>query len=187
MDVRQFAVSAVAAIAFAISLAGTAWACGDKLVALGGGIGFERVMVSRHPGHIVLLLEPATGLTEANDKFHLASSLSLAGHEVFVASSVEELHAKRDSAAPDLILVDAVRAAQLQFRPVAGGDGPIIMPVLYTADRGQPEVAEEQAGCMTVAAGRKGSQLLKAVENALRLRSRGLPQPCQKSTNSQQA
>ena len=50
-----------AAAVCATSLTTAAWACGDKLVALGGGVGFDRVMVSRNPGHIILMLEPSTG------------------------------------------------------------------------------------------------------------------------------
>ena len=65
MNIRQLGTAAVAAVAFAASLAGSAWACGDKLVALGGGVGFQRVVVSRNPGHIILMLEPASGLDAA--------------------------------------------------------------------------------------------------------------------------
>jgi hypothetical protein len=186
MDAKPFRAIAVAATACAAVLTSAAWACGDKLVALGGGVGFERIVVSRNPGHIILLLEPATGLTEANNKFNLAGSLSLAGHEVRIVENTDELRAQRDAAAPDLILVDAKRAEQVRFQPVAGGAGPVIMPVAYSADRGELAAAEQQAGCITVAGGRKGSQLLKAVEQALKLRSRGLPMPCEKSSNSQQ-
>ncbi|MEX2151348.1 MAG: hypothetical protein WD793_14140 [Steroidobacteraceae bacterium] len=187
MDVRQFVAAAAAATVCATSLAGTAWACGDKLVALGGGVGFERVMVSRNPGHIVLLLEPASGLAVANEKFNLAASLSLAGHEVFIAKNADDLRAQRGQMAPDLILVDAERANQLQFQATAGGADPMIMPVVYPTGRGEAEVAEQQTGCVTVAGGRKGSQLLKAVEKALKLRSRGLPMTCEKGADSQQA
>jgi hypothetical protein len=53
MVVKQLGTAVVGAMVCAISFVGTAWACGDKLVALGGGVGFERIMVSRNPGHIV--------------------------------------------------------------------------------------------------------------------------------------
>jgi hypothetical protein len=187
MDVRQFVAAAAAATVCATSLAGTAWACGDKLVALGGGVGFERVMVSRNPGHIVLLLEPASGLAAANEKFNFAASLSLAGHEVFIVRNADDLRSQREHKAPDLILVDAARAQQLQFQATAGGAGPMIMPVVYPTEGGEAEVAEQQVGCVTVAGGRKGAQLLKAVEKALKLRSRGLPMTCEKGADSQQA
>jgi hypothetical protein len=187
MSVRQHAASAAAAAVCATSLAGAAWACGDKLVALGGGVGFERVMVSRYPGHIVLWLEPAGGLAAANERFNFAASLSLAGHEVFIVESADDMRALSGQKAPDLILMDAERAKQLQFQATAVGAGPMIMPVVYPTDRGEAEVAEHQTGCVTVAGGRKGSQLLRAVEKALKLRSRGLPMTCEKGAESQQA
>jgi hypothetical protein len=184
---RQFGSAVVAATVCAVSLAGSAWACGDKLVALGGGVGFERLMVSRNPGHIVLLLEPGTGLTAANDKFNLAASLSLAGHEVFIAKSADELRARRDAAAPDLILVDFSRGKQIDIQPASSGAGPVILPVAYLADGSAVAAAYQPASCVTVVDDRKGAQVLKAVEHALKLRSRGQPMPCEKSADSQKA
>lgn len=187
MDAKQIGTAAIVTAMCATVVASAAWACGDKLVALGGGVGFDRVIVSRHPGHIMMLLEPETGLTAANKKYKLAASLTLAGHEVFIASSVEDLRAQRDAAAPDLILVDATRANQVQFQPIAAGGAPTVMPVLYPAADGGVEAQEQQSGCVAVASGRKGAQLLKAIENALKLRSRGMRSPCDQSADSQKA
>lgn len=184
MRARQPGTAAVVAAAFAVSFAGTTWACGDKLVALGGGVGFQRVMVSRNPSHIVILLEPATGLNAANDRFNFAASLLLAGHEVFIVKNADDLKAQRDAPAPDLIMVDAARAKQIRLQPVAGGEGPLVMPVGYSAERGELEVTERNAGCVLVSAGRKSTQLLKAVELALKHRSRGVPLPCDKIGDS---
>lgn len=187
MIAKQFGAAAIAATVCAISLASPASACGDKLVALGGGVGFERLMVSRNPGHIVLLLEPGSGLTAANDKFNLAASLSLAGHEVFIAKSVDELNARRDAAAPDLILVDASRAKPVEIQPGTKGAVPVILPVAYMADGSAVAAAYQPASCVTVVDDRKGAQVLKAVEHAMKLRTRGLPMPCEKSADSQKA
>jgi hypothetical protein len=187
MRARKFGTAVVAATVFAISLAGSAWACGDKLVALGGGVGFERIMVSRNPGHIVLMLEPATGLAAANEKYNLAASLSLAGHEVFIAKNLEELRTQRGAAAPDLILVDASRAKELQIQFDSSDVGPVIMPVAYPANSGAVVPVDLQSGCVAVADGRKGAQVLKAVEQALKLRSRSLPMPCESRGDSQKA
>jgi hypothetical protein len=155
-------------------VATAALACGDKLVAMGGGVGFERVMVSRNPGHIILMLEPSTGLAAANEKFNLAGSLKLAGHEVFVATSAEDLREQRIAVTPDVILVDASRAKQFQFHPVSADAGPSIMPVAYSADTGGQAVAE-------------GAQVLKAVEQTMKLRRRGLPTPCESNADNQKA
>ena len=169
-----------------LSLAGSAWACGDKLVALGGGVGFQRVIVSRNPGHIILMLEPASGLEAANKRFNLVASLSLAGHEVFIAKNDDELREQRATAKPDLILVDAASAKQYDVRRRcqrhrAGDHSGHLL-----GEGGQLPVSIEQTGCGSVDVGRKGSQLLKAVEDAMKLRSRGQPMPCEKSAASQQ-
>lgn len=167
-------------------LAGSALACGDKLVAMGGGVGFDRVVVSRNPAHIILLLEPATGLAEANEKFNLAGSLSLAGHEVFIARNAAELRAHRLAAAPDLILVDAGRAGEIQPQPVADKEDPVILPVAYapSSDMATRELA---AACVAVIEGKKGTQLLRRVEQVLKLRSRGEAMTCEKNVESQKA
>ena len=185
MNIRQFGTAAVAAVAFAASLSGSAWACGDKLVALGGGVGFQRVVVSRNPGHIILMLEPASGLDAANKRFNLVASLSLAGHEVFIAKNDEELSELRATEKPDLILVDAASTKQYDVTGAASGSGPAIIPVTYSAEGGQVPVLLQQSGCGSVDVGSKGSLLLKAVEGAMKLRSRGQPMPCSKSTASQ--
>jgi hypothetical protein len=46
-------------------------------------------------------------------------------------------------------------------------------------------VAAQQSACGSVDVGRKGTQLLKAVEGAMKLRSRGEPMPCDAGTPSQ--
>ena len=180
-------VGQVIATVVGASLATAALGCGDKLVAMGGGVGFERVMVSRNPGHIILMLEPATGLAAANDKFNLAASLTLAGHEVFVVKSADDLREQRMAVAPDVILVDASRARQYEFHPVAAGIGPSIMQVAYLADGDGQAVAEPEAACVTVASGRKGAQVLKAVEQTMKLRRRGLPTPCDSNSVNRKA
>lgn len=184
MKARQLGVAALAALAGAVSLAGSAWACGDKLVALGGGVGFQRVIVSRHPGNIIVVLEPASGLDAANTKFNLVTSLSLAGHEVSIARNDDELRTQRATAKPDLILVDAASTKQYELAPAAGGNGPAIIPVSYS--EGGPIAVSTKSGCGSVDVGRKGTQLLKAVEGAMKLRSRGQPMPCDDTEVSQQ-
>lgn len=186
MTLSKLSGPAIATVCGAL-LATAALACGDKLVAMGGGVGFERVMVSRNPGHIILMLEPSTGLAAANEKFNLAGSLKLAGHEVFVATSAEDLREQRIAVTPDVILVDASRAKQFQFHPVSADAGPSIMPVAYSADAGGQAVADPEVACVTVASGRKGAQVLKAVEQTMKLRRRGLPTPCESNADNQKA
>lgn len=183
MAIRHFGAALAAATVALLSLAEPAGACGDKLVALGGGVGFERIIVSRNPGHIVLLLEPGSGLAAANDKFNLAASLNLAGHEVVIAKSIDELRAKQNPA-PDLIMVDASRADAVALSQAKGAAAPVIMPVEYFADGSTVPASYRPSSCVTVADGRKGATVLKAVEHTLKLRSRGQTVPCQASAPS---
>lgn len=186
MGAMRVGIVGVLAACCGVLLAGSALACGDKLVAMGGGVGFDRVVVSRNPSHIILMLEPATGLAEANEKLNLVASLSLAGHEVFVARNAEELRTHRLAVAPDLILVDAGRAVELQPRPVVDRKDPVILPVVY-APSSKLAVEKLGAGCVAVIEGKKGTQLLKTVERVLKLRSRGETMPCEKSDENQKA
>lgn len=185
MVVRRFGASLVVLSACVLSLAGPAWACGDKLVALGGGVGFDRIVVSRNPSNIVLLLEPGSGLTAANDKFSLAASLTLAGHEVSIAKSTDELSAQLAKAAPELIMVDALRSSPVEVRPAADGAMPVIMPVEYFTDGSTVPASYRPSGCVTAAEGRKGESVLKAVERTLKLRSRGQSTACETDAASQ--
>lgn len=153
---------------------------------MGGGVGFDRVVVSRNPSHIILMLEPATGLAEANEKLNLAGSLSLAGHEVFIARNASELRAHRLAAAPDLILVDAGRAGEVQPQPVADQKDAVILAVAY-APSGNLTAGALETSCVAVLEGKKGTQLLKTVERILKLRSRGEPMTCEKSVEARQA
>lgn len=179
----RFGVALAAASACLLSLAGPAGACGDKLVALGGGVGFERIIVSRNPSHIILLLEPGTALAAANEKFNLAASLNLTGHEVAILKDADELRVPRDPA-PDLIIVDASRAGSIVL-PKSAGAAPVILPIDYFADGSTVPASYRPSGCVTVAEGRKGATVLKAVEQSLKLRSRGKAPSCNAGAPSQ--
>jgi hypothetical protein len=186
MVVRQFGAALVAATACALSLGGPAWACGDKLVALGGGVGFERIVVSRNPGHIVLLLEPGSGLAAANDKFNLVASLTLAGHEVFIAKSADELRTQLAKTPTDLVMVDAARSKPIELPSATNVASPAILPVEYFADGSTVPASYRTSACVAMAEGKKGATVLKAVEHTLKLRSRGQSISCETAKSSQQ-
>ena len=63
----------------------------------------------------------------------------------------------------------------------------MILPVAYQTDGSAVAAAYQPASCVTVVDDRKGAQVLKAVEHAMKLRTRGLPMPCEKSSDNQKA
>ena len=153
-------------------------ACGDKLVALGGGVRFERVVVSRHPGRILLVLSPGSGLDAANSRFNLAASLALAGHTVVKIGDPAELGDTLTDDPVDLVLVDSSDFRGIALRTGSVDLAPTIVPVKYQGLSPAGTSAGKAADCVADAGERKGKTLLRTVEKTLDLRSRGLPSGC---------
>src|SRR6187401_1189494 len=83
-----------------------AYACGDKLVALGGGMSFQRVFSSRHPGKLILYMPAESALRAANKEMQIDASLTRAGHSVRSVSTRGELDDALRDAAADLLVTD---------------------------------------------------------------------------------
>lgn len=182
-------VRGLVCVAAAAMLSGTpapAHPCGDKLAPLGGGVGFDRVVASRHPGRIALLLEPASALAAANAKLDLAATLSLAGHDVAVAEDMPGLERILVAAPTDLVLVDASHAGKLHLTATSSGkQGPTIIPVLFAPGTADAAMLKQQLGCVADASDRDGRRLMQAIEKTLRLRQRGQPLPCEGRSSQQ--
>jgi hypothetical protein len=159
-------------------LSGPSPACGDKLVALGGGVRFEQVVVSRHPGRILMILSPGSALAEANSRFNLTSSLTLVGHSVITAEDVAEIDQILLDGPLDLVLVDATELRGVALRSSATGQGPTILPVAFQGGPTPQPKTGLPAGCTADAGERNGKTLLKTVEKTLARRSRGEPDSC---------
>lgn len=175
---KAFGIAAVVAATSLISVP-SSQACGDKLVPLGGGVRFEQIHVSRHPGKIVLFLNPASKLRTANDEFHLGAALERAGHSVRAVGSRDDLERVLQTANADLVVMDWSDALQLQVGSLAGSASPPILPVLYRPTAEELLAVREQTPCVAPAAKRKGRQaVVKAVEQMLERRGNGLPPDC---------
>src|SRR5262245_49640704 len=161
---RHLAISAVALLCVA-----DAQACGDKLVVLGGGVDFERLKHSRHPGTIVLKASPNTALSSANEGSAIASSLELAGHKVTVVTDDSAFDAAIRDAHPDLILVDAGEARQTSARFAGTSSPPSVLAVVGNATAADAGAA----GCVAPTA-RKGRRVLQMVEEVLERRAEGM-------------
>lgn len=175
---NAFAVAALAAAASVVS-APASQACGDKLVPLGGGVRFEQIHASRHPGKIILFLNPASRLPAANDEFRLDAALQKAGHAVRTVASRDELDLALRSGNPDLVLVDWSDVVQLQALLDGEAGSPPVLPVLYRPTAEELLAAREQARCVAPAAKRRGRMaVMQSVEEILERRGKGLPADC---------
>lgn len=173
---KALAIGLVALSSFLI--AGVTWACGDKLVAQGGGVRFEQVVVSRHPGRILMVVSPGSGLAEANSRFNLASSLRLVGHTVITADGPEAIDDSLLGNMVDLVLVDATEFRGAALHSSAVGQGPTILPVVFREVATSHPSTGLAPDCIANAAERKGRALLKTVETTLARRSKGQSVGC---------
>lgn len=176
--IKRFAVTTVAAMAGLIA-APVIYACGDKLVPLGGGVRFEQIHLSRHPGKIILFLNPTSKLPAVNHEFHLGAALRKAGHSVHTVSSRQELQQALQTGNPDLVVVDWSDVAQLDVELHGEAGSPPILPVLYRPTADELLSARERASCVAPAAKRNGRRtVIQSVEQLLERRGKGLPADC---------
>jgi hypothetical protein len=171
----------LAALTVATSLipAPASQACGDKLVPLGGGVRFEQIHVSRHPGKIILFLNPATQLPAANQELRLDAALERAGHAVRTVANLDDLEKALQTADPDLVLMDWHDVAQLHAELQSDAGSPPFLRVLYRPTADELIAAREQDHCVASAARRKGrTNIIQSVEQMLERRDKGLPQDC---------
>ncbi len=175
---KAFAVVAVAA-ATSVMSAPASQACGDKLVPLGGGVRFEQIHASSHPGTIILFLNPASKLAAANHEFRLGAALQKAGHAVRTVVSRDELEVALRSGNPDLVIVDWSDVVQLQAVLDGEAGSPPVLPVLYRPTAEELLAAREQTRCVAPAGKRRGRMaVMQSVEEMLERRGKGLSSDC---------
>jgi len=97
------------------------FACGDKLVLLGRGIRFQRMIATKHPAAILVYLNPGTGISAADREYQLRSLLKLAGHRPRSVTSAAELAMELGSGKYDLVLADYSDAPALEKEVQADG------------------------------------------------------------------
>ena len=155
-------------------LVSAAMACGDKLVALGGGVPFDRIH-ARRAGHVILYLNPQSGLTAANADIRLDAALTQAGHNVRAVATRGDLERALGEAEADVVLMDWADAAQLN----AGISNKVpTLAVLYGGRGGELARVEAREQCVLEADRRRASQLLKAVDRIIEDHARGRQVDC---------
>jgi hypothetical protein len=155
-------------------------ACGDKLVLLGRGIRFQRMLATKHPASILVYLNPATGIAAADREYELRSLLKLAGHKPRAVATATELAKEIGSGSYDLILADYSDAAALEKQIPAAKAKPALIPVMYNPTPDQRAAAEKEYSCL-VAPAKKNYDLLKVIDQAMTTRPESSGPKCQKT------
>jgi len=147
------------------TLGGTAaFACGDKLLAIGRGVRFQRVSAA-HEANLVIYSRNGATLSSAK----LQSVLRQAVHKLQFVNDGAQLDGALKAGRVDVVLVDFVDlsgiAPQLQSAP----SRPMIVPVLINPSKADlTNVRKEYK--LALKAGADDSEYLIAIDEAMKLR-----------------
>jgi hypothetical protein len=172
-------VIAVGTLAGLLCLERPLLACGDKLVLLGRGIRFQRMLATKHPARILVYLNPGSGISSADREYQLRPLLKLAGHKPQAVSSSADLAKEIGSGGYDLVLADYSEAAALEKQINGTKPKPSLIPVIYNPTADQRAAAEKEYSCL-VAPSKKSYDLLKVIDQAMTTRPQGGAK-CQKT------
>jgi hypothetical protein len=173
------ALGALAGV-FLILVSQSLFACGDKLVLLGRGIRFQRMIATKHPATILVYLNPGTGISAADREYQLRSLLKLAGHKPRSVTSAAELSMELGSGKYDLVLADYSDAPALEKEVNAAKARPALIPVVYNPSANQRASAEKEYSCL-IAPSKTNYDLLNVVDQAMVSRAENSSPICKKS------
>jgi hypothetical protein len=171
---------ALGALAGILCLVQPLFACGDKLVLLGRGIRFQRMIATKHPATILVYLNPGAGISAADREYQLRSLLKLAGHKPRAVATATELTKEIGSGTYDLILADYSDAAALERQIPAAKPKPGLIPVMYNPSADQRAAAQKEYSCLVTPA-KKNYDLLKVIDQAMATGPNGSAPRCQKT------
>ena len=149
-------------------LSGTvALACGDKLLAVGRGVRFQRAYAA-HDANLVIYVADARGRAALNNA-KLQNMLTRAGHKLQVVASGSQLDEALKSGKVDIVLADFGDLAGIAENLRSAPSKPIIVPVLFKPSKSELARAQkEYKFAVKVPAG--DFEYLTAINEAMRLR-----------------
>ncbi len=149
-------------------LSGTAAvACGDKLLAVGRGVRFQRGYAA-HEANLVIYFAGAEGRAALNNA-KLQNVLSRAGHKLQIVASGSQLDEALKSGKVDVVLVDFGDLAGIAEELRSAPSKPVIVPVLFKPSKSELARAQkEYKFALKVPAG--DFEYLTAIDEAMRLR-----------------
>jgi hypothetical protein len=170
---------ALGALAGVLLVSQSLFACGDKLVLLGRGIRFQRMLATKHPATILVYLNPGSGISAADREYQLRSLLKFAGHKPRAVTSAAELTTELGSGKYDLVLADYSDAPSLEKEVQAAKARPALIPVVYNPSADQRAAAEKEYSCL-IAPAKKNYDLLHVVDQAMVSRAENSSPMCKK-------
>jgi hypothetical protein len=165
----------LAGLAATLAAQQPAYACGDKLSMMGGGVSFEMLNPSPHPARIVVFLTPDSPLFASRSA--LQKKLERAGHTVRVVDSHDALQKSLRTADVDVALT-SLRDERAATPVNASARAPVLLSVVYKPTVASFSAASTAVTCMTRVDKASGSQVLDAIENVMSYKGIGLASDC---------
>ena len=144
-------------------------ACGDKLLAIGHGVRFQRAYASRPANVVIYSNGSQNGATLKSVK--LQTTLKQAGHKIQVVEGVSQLDAALKSGKVDVVLTDFADAAGIAGQLQSAPSKPVVVPILFKPSKAELAAAQREYK-FALKAPADEVQYVTAIDEAMKLRLR---------------
>jgi ABC-type amino acid transport substrate-binding protein len=169
---RRLAGSALLVVSIA-ALSGTAvLACGDKLLAIGRGVRFQRVYAAHEANLVIYSAGIQSGGTLSSAK--LQTMLRLAVHKLQLVQHGSELDQALKSGRVDVVLVAFADLAGITRELQSAPSNPVILPILVKPSKAELSAAQKEYK-FALKASADDFEYLTAIDEAMKLRLKAGP------------
>jgi hypothetical protein len=120
-----------------------AQACGDKLLALGRGVRFQRAFAAAHPAAVLIYTAAGSRSALTRDK-ELQAALRSAGHKLVSVEDSKSLPQLLGSEKYDVVFADLTEAAGVTQTATSSTSHPSVVPVMYKPEKAALAAAAKQ-------------------------------------------
>ena len=163
---RRLAGSAILVAVAAVS-GTTAFACGDKLLALGRGLRFQRAYAAQEANLVIYSAGRQNSATIGSTK--LQTTLRRAVHSLQVVQGGSQLDQALKSGKVDVLLVDFADLAGITSQLQSAPSKPVILPVIVKPSKAGFAAAQKEYR-FTLKAGADDFEYLAAIDEAMKSR-----------------
>ena len=154
----------------ALALSGTAaLACGDKLLAIGRGLRFQRAYAERQANLVIYSNGAQNGATLSSTG--LQATLKRAGHKLQIVQDGSQLDEALKSGKVDVVLVNFADLGGITRLLQSAPSVPIIVPILFKASKAELAAVQKEYK-FALKAPDDEFQFLTAIDEAMKLRVR---------------
>ena len=141
------------------------YACGDKLLVLNRGLGFQDFVSSR-PASILLYTHAGSRAFDAINDSQLQPALVKAGHKLQTVAERSRLDEALKTGHYDLVLVDLSDAPGVEESLRAAPSPPVVVPVVYEGTKAETEAVKKHYRCVLKTPDKSGNYL-SAIDRAM--------------------